>query len=227
MWRKIYCCNNNMFRLRDEFCSTIFHYRTFHNFRSIPMRLIACNSLLRPSSPPTSIKKVLYGDQDLDPFYCSAAEIVDATLVLLQSLSCGFDYIVYRPHPATSFEHKKLIQSHVLSSIQNIVVDTSCSLSLSIVTHNPSHIASFMSASCLNVDTSYIQPMFLYNFLPPLYSSSIPEKLYRLLDSWNYNHIFSLNQLSFSYSSNLSLFLMKTCLNSLTCYKSCCIVKFF
>lgn len=178
--------NGQLFpRLPDTAIDMIAVYRDVALIRSIPV----CR-VLQPvrATCDANLDSVVFLNERMYDHYQTDDCYIAGLRRLLQLLSDGFGTVHFKFHPREPESWKHRIRELINQEFPEInIVELSGSIEELIQYYKPMVLASYFSASLLNIEYDNIEPLYLYHLLDDLKDQLAFRITSKLLLSWGYN----------------------------------------
>lgn len=187
--------------MSEKFIDGLCLYRKVSILRDIPLILIKRSIL----SKSYKIKgTVIFTNQDLYNVYMTPENYINSLINILESLCNGFDIVYFKYHPRESKEWRQKIKSNVLSKFPSIcIIDDNSAIEELIENYKPQVIASYFSASLLNLLDCGVEPLYLYHLFDDLNHQNIFVETTIVLHELGYNFIPSFTQINSNFMSGI------------------------
>jgi hypothetical protein len=190
-------------RLPDSAIDAIVLYRDAPIHRDTPVRHVAS-----PAKTPCDVRadSAIFLNEPLYDYYQTREAYFAGLDKLLGGLSSGFGTVYFKFHPRETPAWRAEISEYVARRFPRVrIIETSASIEEIIAGYLPEVLASFFSAALLGIEYEGIEPMYLYHLVDDLVGQPVFASTTRILRSWGYRFVPSVDQIRSGYRSGLGV----------------------
>ncbi len=189
-------------QMADKYIDGLCMYRPVPIRRNIPTILLR-RAIKQTKISPT-IGTVIFLNEPVYYIYQKPDDYLVGLKIIIQSLSGGFDDVLFKFHPRENAFWRMRITQEVLDRFPNLkVIEDDRAIEEVIESYRPSVAASYFSAGLLNLLDRGVEPLYLYNLLPNLSLQPVCREATAVLLELGYNFITEFSGANSGFKSGL------------------------